>query len=87
MNVEELKEKRTTLVNQRETILKKMKNLKIDKQLSTLNPDFLHSYCHRIVQDLISNYEEYCELFQSISELNQIIRENTFQIEMKGEMA
>ena len=37
----------------------------------------LNEYSVRIYLDIVSNYEEFCELHQSVVELEQIIRENS----------
>ncbi len=59
----------------------------ITNSFVALNTGDLNEYTIRIFRDIVSNYEEFCELHQSVVELEQIIRENTRRAEMLEKQA
>ena len=55
--------------------------------MGNLSIEDILQYSTRIVEDIVSNCNEFCELRQGLTEIVQIIRENLFQIDILNERA
>ena len=77
-SLEVYEQKRMELLNAKSHLQTQIDQILVDDQLKTLSIQEILQYSTRIVEDIISNCNEYCELRQSLTEIVQIIRENLF---------